>query len=309
MVQLGSVADVEYIQGPLVLYRYNMYPAIPINGGTPTDVSSGQGIDAMKDIAYDELVGTTTAWEWTEMAFLEELAGNTAMKLFAFAVVMVFLVLAAQYESWSLPLAVILVVPMCLLSGIIGVWIANKDINIFTQIGFVVLVGLASKNAILIVEFAKHQHEAGKSAFESTLEACRLRLRPIIMTSCAFILGVFPLLVTHGAGAEMRRNLGVAVFAGMIGVTLFGIFLTPIFYFVIARLGDASLFRSARFLKASGWVLLGMDLALQVCTLGLPWLLTRQKRAAAVGPAVVVAVHKNGTPVEPTPAPVEQIKR
>jgi multidrug efflux pump len=160
------------------------------------------------------------------------------MIIFGFAVMMVFLVLAAQYESWSLPLAIILVVPMCLLSAIIGVNIAKMDINIFTQIGFVVLVGLASKNAILIVEFAKQKRDAGESRRQATLEACQLRLRPIVMTSFAFILGVVPLMMARGAGAEMRQTLGTAVFSGMLGVTLFGIFLTPVFYFVIQWLSD-----------------------------------------------------------------------
>jgi multidrug efflux pump len=153
--------------------------------------------------------------------------------VFGGAVVLVFLVLAGQYESWSLPLAVILVVPMCILCSIIGVALAHMDINIFTQIAFVVLVGLASKNAILIVEFAKSKHEAGLPRRDAVLEACRLRLRPILMTSFAFILGVLPLVVSHGAGAEMRRTLGIAVFSGMLGVTMFGIFLTPIFFNVI----------------------------------------------------------------------------
>src|SRR5262249_51628643 len=157
------------------------------------------------------------SYEWTDMSYLELQAGNTAMIIFGLAVVMVFLVLAAQYESWALPLAVILVVPMCLLFAIVGVRVAHMDINIFTQIGFVVLVGLSCKNAILIVEFAKHLRESGVSRFEATLEACKLRLRPIIMTSFAFILGVVPLIVSAGAGAEMRRTLGVAVFSGMLG--------------------------------------------------------------------------------------------
>src|SRR5262249_13822137 len=157
------------------------------------------------------------------MSYLEVLQGNTAMMIFGFAVIMVFLVLAAQYESWALPLAVILVVPMCLLSAVIGVNVAAQDINIFTQIGFVVLVGLASKNAILIVEFAKQQRHEGKSRRDATLAACRLRLRPIVMTSFAFILGVVPLLLSTGAGAEMRRTLGTAVFGGMLGVTMFGV--------------------------------------------------------------------------------------
>jgi multidrug efflux pump len=158
---------------------------------------------------------------------------------------MVFLVLAAQYESWSLPLAIILVVPMCLLSAIVGVRYTNADINIFTQIGFVVLVGLASKNAILIVEFAKMRREEGESRYQATLDACRLRLRPIVMTSFAFILGVVPLILGHGAGAEMRHILGVTVFSGMLGVTLFGIFLTPVFFRVLQGLGETRLFEVA----------------------------------------------------------------
>ena len=214
------------VNGPLVLTRYNMYPAAFINGNAAPGTSSRDAIAAMQELARKELPGAM-ATEWTEMAYLELAAGNTAMTIFAFSVVMVFLVLAAQYESWSLPLAVILVVPMCLLSATSGVAIANMDINIFTQIGFVVLVGLASKNAILIVEFAKRQRELGASRYGATLAACKLRLRPIIMTSFAFILGVLPLLL-----ARRRRKcaaLGTAVFSGMLGVTLFGIFLTPVF--------------------------------------------------------------------------------
>jgi predicted RND superfamily exporter protein len=176
--------------------------------------------------------------QWTELAFLQLQTGNTAMFAFTLAVVLVFLVLAAQYESWSLPLAVILVVPMCLLCSIVGVNLARMDINIFTQVGFIVLVGLACKNAILIVEFAKAQREAGSTTRAATLEACELRLRPIMMTSFAFILGVVPLMVSAGAGAEMRQTLGTAVFSGMLGVTLFGIFLTPVFYYVIQWVSD-----------------------------------------------------------------------
>jgi multidrug efflux pump len=189
------------------------------------------------------------SFEWTELAYLEIQAGNTAMKVFLAAVVMVFLVLAAQYESWSLPLAVILVVPMCLLSGVTGVMLSYQDINIFTQIGFVVLVGLASKNAILIVEFAKHQREQGHPTRDAALDACRLRFRPIVMTSFAFILGVVPLILSNGAGAEMRRTLGITVFSGMLGVTLFGVFLTPVFFLVIDGLSSTRLFRS----KAAQW--------------------------------------------------------
>jgi multidrug efflux pump len=177
------------------------------------------------------------ASDWTELTYLQLQAGNTAIYVFALAVVFVFLVLAAQYESWSLPLAVILVVPMCLLCSIVGIGLARMEVTVFTQIGFVVLVGLASKNAILIVEFAKQQREAGVPRRETTLEAVRLRLRPILMTSFAFILGVVPLVVATGAGAEMRRSLGLAVFSGMLGVTLFGIFLTPVFFYVLQWLG------------------------------------------------------------------------
>ena len=177
------------------------------------------------------------AYDWTELTLLQLQAGNTAIYVFALAVVFVFLVLAAQYESWSLPLAVILVVPMCLLCSIVGVGLAGMEVTIFTQIGFVVLVGLASKNAILIVEFAKQQREKGVAPREATLEASRLRLRPILMTSFAFIFGVVPLVIAQGAGAEMRRSLGLAVFSGMLGVTLFGIFLTPVFFYVLQWLG------------------------------------------------------------------------
>src|SRR6185312_11288757 len=177
-------------------------------------------------------------FEWTELALLQLQTGVTAMLVFVLAVVLVFLVLAAQYESWSLPMAVILVVPMCLLCSIVGVNIAHMDINIFTQVGFIVLVGLACKNAILIVEFAKSQREAGSTTRAATLEACELRLRPIMMTSFAFILGVVPLMISAGAGAEMRQTLGTAVFSGMLGVTLFGIFLTPVFYYVIQWFSD-----------------------------------------------------------------------
>jgi multidrug efflux pump len=238
--------------GPLILMRYNMYPAAFINGSAAPGVSSGESIRLVQQLAEQHLP-SSMAYEWTEMAFLEQQAGNTAMILFGFSVVMVFLVLAAQYESWSLPLAIILVVPLCLLSAVAGVAVARMDVNILTQIGFVVLVGLASKNAILIVEFAKVMREGGMARREATLQACRLRLRPIIMTSFAFILGVVPLLLAHGAGSEMRRALGTAVFSGMLGVTLFGIFLTPVFFFVIDGLGESRLFAS-RFVRCAGSV-------------------------------------------------------
>ncbi len=243
MVPVGALASLKEINGPLVLTRYNMYPAAPINGAAAPGVSSGGAIAAMQALGDRELL-PMMATEWTELAFLELQAGNTAMIVFGVAVVMVFLVLAAQYESWSMPLAIILVVPMCLLSAVIGVRQAGEDINIFTQIGFVVLVGLASKNAILIVEFAKKRRDAGESRWQATMDACTLRLRPIVMTSFAFILGVLPLLTGHGAGAEMRRTLGITVFSGMLGVTIFGIFLTPVFYFVIDWLGETRFFAS-----------------------------------------------------------------
>jgi multidrug efflux pump len=225
-----------------------MYQAAAILGATRPGVSSGQGIEEMEAICK-AVLPESMKFEWTEINFLQIDAAKDVKNqlIFPLAVVFVFLVLAAQYESWSLPLAVILVVPMCILGSLIGVWQAGDDINIFTQIGFVVLVGLASKNAILIVEFAKHKHEEGSlSRRDATLQACKLRLRPILMTSFAFILGVVPLLVTTGAGAEMRRTLGTAVFSGMLGVTLFGIFLTPVFFYVIAGFSDAPLFASER---------------------------------------------------------------
>jgi len=235
MVPLGTLATVRETNGPLIITRYNMYPAAGINGSAAPGISTGTAINVMESIANQEMPAGMK-YEWTELAYLELEAGNTTFIVFGIAVAMVFLVLAAQYESWSLPIAVILVVPMCLLSAIAGVAMAKHDINIITQVGFVVLVGLASKNAVLIVEFAKKQREAGMSAREAALEACKLRLRPIIMTSVAFILGALPMVLAKGAGAEMRRMLGTAVFSGMIGVTLFGIFLTPVFFITVDHL-------------------------------------------------------------------------
>jgi len=237
MVPLSTLARVEDRGGPFVLTRYNMYPAAAINGAALPGISSGQMISMVERVARAHLPPSMD-FEWTEIAYLQLIAGNTTGFVFAGAVILVFLVLAGQYESWSLPLAVILVVPMCILCSVIGIVIAQMDINIFTQIGFVVLVGLASKNAILIVEFAKAKRESGMPRYEATLVACRLRLRPIMMTSFAFILGVLPLMISSGAGCEMRRTLGTAVFSGMLGVTLFGIFLTPVFYYVIQWLAD-----------------------------------------------------------------------
>ena len=232
LVPLASVATIREVTGPVMVLRYNLYPSAIVNVNGTAGTSSGQVIDRMDGIWNDIRLPSMHA-EWTELALLQLQAGSTAMWAFLLAVVLVFLVLAAQYESWSLPLAVILVVPMCLLCSVVGVLLARMDINIFTQIGFVVLVGLACKNAILIVEFARARCLAGLNRREATLEACRLRLRPIIMTSFAFILGVVPLMIGTGAGYEMRQTLGVAVFAGMLGVTIFGIFLTPVFFYVI----------------------------------------------------------------------------
>jgi len=228
MVPLGSVAAVRMFGGPLMITRYNMYPATAITGNVVPGVSSGEGIRVLAEVASAELP-STMAFEWTEPAYLESTSGSTGLMLFGFSVVFVFLVLAALYDSWALLLAVILVVPMCVLCSIAGVAFARMDINIFTQIGFVVLIGLACKNAILIVEFAKLRRDSGVDVYESILDACRLRLRPILMTSFAFILGVVPLVVATGAGFQMRRALGTAVFSGMLGVTLFGIFYSGVF--------------------------------------------------------------------------------
>jgi multidrug efflux pump len=235
MVPLGTLLDIHEITGPDKVMHYNIYPSAEINGNTLPDVSSGQAIEVMERLA-DETLPRQFGYEWTELSLQEILAGNSALYIFPLCALFVFLVLAAQYESWSLPLAIILIVPMCLFAAISGVLIRGSDNNIFTQIGFVVLIGLACKNAILIVEFAKQQMDEGRDRHEAAVEASRLRLRPILMTSFAFTLGVFPLVRAVGAGAEMRQALGTAVFSGMIGVTFFGIFLTPVFFSVIMKL-------------------------------------------------------------------------
>ncbi|MFN6053488.1 MAG: efflux RND transporter permease subunit, partial [Planctomycetia bacterium] len=238
-VPLGTLMTVLPSSGPNILMRYNMYSAAAVYGNNSPGISSGQAALEMEKIANKHMP-RDMAFEWTELTFLQFQTGSTAMAVFALAVVFVFLVLAAQYESWSLPLAVILVVPMCLLCSVLGVQLFKMDINIFTQIGFIVLVGLASKNAILIVEFAKQLRERGKEIAESTVEASKSRLRPILMTSFAFILGVVPLVLSEGAGAEMRKALGTAVFFGMLGVTFLGILFTPIFFYVIGRFSKVS---------------------------------------------------------------------
>jgi multidrug efflux pump subunit AcrB len=239
MVRLGTVMTVRDTSGPVVVVRYNMYSAAAVTGNPADGTGSSQAMDLMHDLASRELSRGMKV-EWTELAYLQSQAGNSAMWFFLLAVVFVFLVLAAQYESWKLPLAVILVVPMCLLCSIVGVQAAGIEVTVFTQIGFVVLVGLACKNAILIVEFARQRQDAGERAREATVEASKQRLRPIVMTSFAFIFGVLPLVYAQGAGAEMRRSLGIAVFAGMLGVTAFGIFLTPVFYYVLQWFGTGT---------------------------------------------------------------------
>jgi multidrug efflux pump len=234
MLPLATITEIRESGGPALITRYNGVPAASINGSSSPGVSSGEMIRAVEQLGRDGLPpGMETAW--TELTLLQIRAGNTAIVVFVLAVVLVFLLLAAQYESLRLPFAVILVVPMCLLSSIIGVGLAGMDLNVFVQIGLVVLVGLASKNAILIVEFAREKRQAGSSVADAVTEASRLRLRPILMTSFAFILGVVPLVFAKGAGAEMRSTLGIAVFAGMLGVTLFGILLTPVFFSVLEK--------------------------------------------------------------------------
>ena len=232
MVPLGTLAEIREIGGPVMVTRYNMYASAAINGTTAPGVSSGDGIKIIDDLANN--LGVT--YEWTEITFMQIKAGNVAIFVFALGTLLVYLVLAAKYESWRLPLAVILVVPMCLLCSVLGMLIAGLPVDIFVQIGFLVLVGLAAKNAILIVEFAEQLRMEGKPMHDAIMESSRLRLRPIIMTSFAFILGVVPLVLGHGAGAEMRRSLGTAVFSGMVGVTVFGILLTPVFYYVLMKL-------------------------------------------------------------------------
>ncbi|MBS0240731.1 MAG: multidrug efflux RND transporter permease subunit [Proteobacteria bacterium] len=241
-VPIGSFATVRNVSGPYRVPRYNLYPAAELDGGPSPGFSQGQAIDIMEKLAAETLP-PGFSFEWTTLAFQQLRAADTAMYVFALAVVFVFLVLAAQYESLTLPLAVILIVPMCLIASIVGVVLRGHDNNILTQVGFIVLIGLAAKNAILIVEFARQLEDHGRSRWDAAVEAARLRLRPIIMTSLAFILGVVPLVWATGAGAELRQTLGTAVFSGMIGVTLFGLIFTPTFYVVcrwLARLGAKS---------------------------------------------------------------------
>jgi|UniRef100_UPI0037835138 hydrophobe/amphiphile efflux-1 (HAE1) family protein len=236
MVSIGSLVKVNESFGPDRVFHYNGYLAADLSGSALPGISSGQGEDLIASLVKEKMPGGFE-FEWTDLTFQKIIAGNTAIYIYPLCILLVFMVLAAQYESLRLPLAIILIVPLCLLFALAGVHLTGGDNNIFTQIGFIVLIGLACKNAILIVEFAKEKSDHGKSPLEAALEACRLRLRPILMTSIAFIAGVYPLVVSTGAGAEMRRAMGTAVFSGMIGVTFLGLFFTPVFYVLVMKLG------------------------------------------------------------------------
>jgi len=218
--------------GPDQVMHYNGFPAAEINGAPAPGHSSGQAQEAIAGILQERLPGSMT-FEWTELAYQQALAGNTMLFIFPLCVLLVYVVLAAQYESWTMPLSVILIVPLTLLSALAGVWLTGGDSNVFTQVSFLVLAALACKNAILIVEFAKQREHEGASRLDAILDACRVRLRPVLMTSVAFIMGVVPLVVAHGAGAEIRQAMGIAVFSGMLGVTVFGLMMTPVFFVVI----------------------------------------------------------------------------
>jgi multidrug efflux pump len=270
MVPLGTLVTVRDTTAPVVVNRYNMYAAAELTGATAPGVSSGEAIRIMNDLA-NRLLPPGMAIEWSELSLLEILAGNSVLYIFPLCVLMVFLVLAAQYESWSMPLAIILIVPLCLLFAILGLWARGMDNNLFAQIGFVVLIGLACKNAVLIVQFARLLQEAGKNRVDAAIEASRLRLRPILMTSLAFAFGVLPLMLSRGAGAEMRRAIGTAVFWGMLGVTFFGIFLTPVFYVVIRRIVERR--QTAATGAASGVAVSGVTASLLVLGLASAFLL------------------------------------
>ena len=308
MVPLGTLVKVKEIGGPISVTRYNLYTAASINGNIQTGFSTGDAIKDIERIAGETLPLSMKS-EWTELMFMQIRAGNTAMYVFLLGVVCVFLSLSALYESWSLPLAVILVVPLCLLCSVAGVRFTNRDVNIFVQIGLVVLVGLACKNAILIVEYARQLHHEGRSVFAATVEASRLRLRPILMTSFAFILGVVPLVVASGAGAEMRRSLGTAVFSGMIGVTLFGIVLTPVFFFVILGVGETKLFSgvaTTRVLSCTMGTLLGLATGFLLAKLGVGRLAWMPAVGAAAGLTLALGaleIHRRTRPPSGTALP------
>jgi multidrug efflux pump len=240
MVPLGSVLDVESRGGPDRVVRYNMYPGAEVQGNPAPGYSTGDAISTLERLAGEKLP-SGMAIAWTDLAYQERLAGNTAIFIFPLCVLFVFLVHSAEYESWSLPLAIILIVPVALPFALASVWLRGMDNNLITQIGFVVLIGLAAKNAVLIVEFAKQLEEEGRPTLQAAIEASRLRLRPILMTSFAFILGVVPLAIATGPGAELKQVLGTAVSIGMLGVTILGLFLTPSFYVILRRISGAQL--------------------------------------------------------------------
>jgi multidrug efflux pump len=235
MIPLSALLTVDTTTGPERTNRYNGFLAADINGGPAPGFSSGQAQAAIEKIAA-EVLPVGIGFEWTDLTYQQILAGSSGLLVFPLALLLVYLVLAAQYESLTLPLAIIMIVPMGVLAALTGVWFTGGDNNIFTQIGLIVLVGLSAKNAILIVEFARELEFEGRTPVQAAIESSRLRLRPILMTSLAFIMGVIPLVVSTGAGAEMRAAMGVAVFSGMIGVTFFGIFMTPVFYVLIRKL-------------------------------------------------------------------------
>jgi multidrug efflux pump len=241
MVPIGSMVSIKQTFGPDPVLRYNGYPAADIAGDVdPRVMSSAQAMDVVRDVA-SKVLPHGMEIEWTDLSYQQDSQGNAALIVFPLAILLAFLVLAALYESWTLPLAVILIVPMCMLSALIGVKLTGGDNNVFVQVGLVVLMGLACKNAILIVEFARELELQGKGIVEAALESCRLRLRPIVMTSIAFIAGTVPLVLSHGAGAEIRSVTGITVFAGMLGVTLFGLFLTPVFYVALRKMAGTKL--------------------------------------------------------------------
>jgi multidrug efflux pump len=294
MVPLSTLVTLRDYSGPVMVNRYNLYPAAPLNGNVVGSKSTGEAFREIEEIGQKTLP-RTMATEWTDLAYFQKKAGDTTLAVFALAVVFVFLALAALYESWSLPLAVILVVPLCILSSIAGLAIAVMSLNLFVQIGLVVLVGLACKNAILIVEFARALRGQGKPIVEATHEASRLRLRPITMTSLAFILGVVPLVVARGAGAEMRQALGTAVLSGMIGVTLFGLLLTPVFFKVIQGFTEQPTFAGPTF-QWVGSLATGLALGLVVGYLlheiGFPSLRWALVLGGSVGIFVALAVRR-----------------
>lgn len=232
MVPLGSIVKIKQIQGPDRIVRYNLYPAAELQGTGVPGVSTGEALIEMEKLA-SQILPAGIGYEWTEIALQEKLGGNIGIIIFPLSVLFVFLLLTAQYESWSLPITIILIVPLCILFALIGVWLRGMDNNILTQIGFIVLIGLASKNAILMVEFARQREHEGNNHIEAAIEAAQIRLRPILMTAFSFILGVIPLMLAEGAGAEMRQVLGTTVFSGMLGVTMVGLFLTPVFYVIV----------------------------------------------------------------------------